>query len=379
MVNPVIFKEYDIRGIVGEQFDDRFAYELGKSFVSYLKKFRNINNPTVSVGFDARLSSPSLANSLVRGLKESGASVFRLGLVTTPISYFSTRTIPDISGAIMITGSHNPPEYNGFKISAGSSAIFGEEIQKVRKIYEEKDFLDGTGTVEDFDIMTPYVEKYAAEFKNLPQVPIVFDCGNGAAGSVLRRLLEKIGFESTILFEEPDGHFPNHHPDPTVEKYMKELSDTVKTMKSAAGIGFDGDADRIGVVDENGRLVLGDELMVMFSRGILEDLPGSLIIGDVKCSDRLYSDIEAHGGKPLMWMTGHSLIKEKIKVDKAPFGGEMSGHVCFADRNFGYDDAIYAALRLIELLGRKKKPVSSLLEGLPTAFNTPEIRIDTTE
>jgi phosphomannomutase len=379
MIDPVIFKEYDIRGVVGKQFDEEFAYTLGKSFVTYLSKNRGVNNPLVSVGYDARLSSPGLSQQLIRGLRESGANVVDLGLITTPISYYSTREIPGISGAIMITGSHNPPEYNGFKISAGQSAIFGPEIQKLRMIIEAKDFLKGSGTYAKFDILTPYIDRYAAEFKNLPKVPVVFDCGNGAAGAVLRRLLEKIGFEATILFEEPDGTFPNHHPDPTVEKYMTELSDTVKTLGCVAGIGFDGDADRIGIVDETGKLVYGDELMVIFSRGVLKENKNALIVGDVKCSDRLYADIQKNGGRPLMWMTGHSLIKEKIKIEKAPFGGEMSGHVCFTDRNYGYDDAIYAALRLIEILGKEKTSVRGLLKGLPHAFNTPEIRIDTTE
>ncbi len=378
-MDPVIFKEYDIRGVVNQQFDMSFAENLARAFVTYLKKEKNVDTPTVSLGYDARLSSPEIMQAMTKGFLKSGAKVKQLGLITTPISYFSTHYIEDISGAIMITGSHNPPEYNGFKITADKDAIFGDEIQKLRKIIEDQDFIDGEGSSEDFDIKSLYLKRYAEEFKNIKPVKVVMDCGNGAAGSILGDLCRAIGFEVDILFEEPDGRFPNHHPDPTIPKYMKALGDKVRESGAVAGVGFDGDADRIGVVDEKGELIYGDELMVLFSRSILKKHPGSLIIGDVKCSDRLYHDIEKHGGKPLMWKTGHSLIKEKIKTEGAPFGGEMSGHVCFTDRNIGYDDAIYAAFRLFETLGDSNSSIRGLLEGLPTAFNTPEIRVDTTE
>jgi phosphomannomutase/phosphomannomutase/phosphoglucomutase len=244
-----------------------------------------------------------------------------------------------------------------------------------------KDFIQGAnrGTEEDYDIIPEYTARYGGEIKLKKPVKLVFDCGNGCAGVVLRRLLDKMGLESEILFEKPDGTFPNHHPDPTVIENMHTLAEHVIKAKAVAGIGFDGDADRIGVVDDKGRLVYGDELMVIFSRAVLKDNPGAKIIGDVKCSDRLYKDIEAHGGVAVMYKTGHSLIKNKMKELGSKFSGEMSGHVCFADRNYGFDDAVYAGLRLIEILSQSGKTIDQLLEGLPPAFATPEIRIDTTD
>ena len=227
--------------------------------------------------------------------------------------------------------------------------------------------------------MTRYVERYKTEFKGLPDLPVVLDCGNGAAGVIARRLFEAVGLKPQILFEKPDGTFPNHHPDPTVEKNLVVLKSEVTKNAARVGIGFDGDADRIGLIDHNGRFVLGDEMMALISLSILQDTPGAKIIGDVKCSDRLYEFIRVHGGEPIMWKTGHSLIKEKVKVEKAPFGGELSGHIFFADRNYGYDDAIYAALRVIEILARTGKTIPELLAKMPGSYCTPEIRIDTTE
>jgi phosphomannomutase/phosphomannomutase/phosphoglucomutase len=375
----VIFREYDIRGVFNQQFDLSFVEQLGRAYASYHKKNLNIENPTVSIGYDARLSSPEIFKHLSKGLNQSGFNVINLGLVTTPISYYSTFTLKQVSGSIMITGSHNPPDYNGFKICLGNSTIFGDEIQKILGILEKQDFLTGTGVTESFDILPMYVERYAKEFSHLKNVNTVIDCGNGAAGCVVRRLFEAIGLKSTYLFEQPDGNFPNHHPDPTVEKNLTALKRAVIETKAIVGVGFDGDADRIGLVDNTGRMVYGDELMTIVARDIITTSPNAKIIGDVKCSDRFFKDIDQRGGNSILWKTGHSLVKEKIKVEKAPFGGEMSGHVFFADRNYGYDDAIYAALRVIEILSKTGKTIPQLLEGLPPAFNTPEIRIDTTE
>lgn len=377
-MNPVIFREYDIRGVVGTDFDESFAYDLGRAYVTFVTERTGKKNLTFSLGYDARLSSPGIAKALEKGMLESGANVIRLGLITTPISYFSCFTL-EIDGGFMVTGSHNPPDYNGFKISVGKTTIYGADIQELRKIIEAKRYQTGTGTVRDHDIFPQYLARYKEEFKGLEGVKVVLDCGNGAAGCIARRLYEGVGLKPTILFEEPDGRFPNHHPDPTVEENIDAMKAAVKKEGAAIGIGFDGDADRIGLVDENGRFVLGDEMMMVISRSILEANPGAKIIGDVKCSDRLYADIKKNGGVGIMWKTGHSLVKAKIKEEKAPFGGELSGHVFFADRNYGYDDALYAGLRLIEILAKKKKPFSSLLEGIPSAYNTPEIRIDTTE
>ncbi len=380
MMNPVIFREYDIRGVVGKDFDEDFAYDLGRTYVIFVIERSGKKNPTLSLGFDARLSSPGIAQALERGMNDSGANVIRLGLVTTPISYFSCFNL-EVDGAFMVTGSHNPPEYNGFKISLGKTTIYGDDIQELRKIMQAKRYQDGDkkGESRDHDIFPAYVARYKAEFKDLAGVKVVLDCGNGAAGCIARRLFEAVGLKPTILFEEPDGMFPNHHPDPTVEENLDAMKAAVLKEKAAIGIGFDGDADRIGVVDENARFVLGDEMMVIISRAVLAANPGAKIIGDVKCSDRLYTDIKKHGGQGIMWKTGHSLVKAKIKEEKAPFGGELSGHIFFADRNYGYDDALYAGLRLVEILAKSKKPLSSMLAGMGSAFNTPEIRIDTTE
>jgi phosphomannomutase len=379
MAGQVIFREYDIRGVYNKDYDNGFATDLAKSYVVYLKEKLGIENPMVSVGYDARKSSPALAAALTKGFVESGAKVYKLGLVTTPISYFSTFHIDGLDGGIMVTGSHNPPEYNGFKISVGKSTIFGEQIQELYKIYEKRNFINGQGSEEDYDIFPPYLQRYTEEFGKLKAVKVVLDCGNGAAGCVIRKLFNGVGLEPEILFEEPDGSFPNHHPDPTVEKNLVDLKAKVAETGALLGIGFDGDADRIGVVDGEGKMILGDELMVIFSRAILAKDPGQPIIGDVKCSDRLYADVEKHGGKPVMWKTGHSLIKNKIKEEKAPFGGELSGHLFFADRNYGFDDAIYAGLRLVQIVSETGKTIDQLKEGLPSAYNTPEIRIDTTE
>ncbi len=377
MHKDYIFREYDIRGVYEKDFDLVFAEQLAKALCSFIAK-RGKLNPLVTVGFDARLSSPAIEDAVVRGFQSCGAEVVKLGLITTPISYFSMFHL-NADGGIMITGSHNPPDYNGFKISYGKSTLFGEDIQELGKLIAQGNFLSGAGSTTSYDIFPSYVERYKKEFAHLSPIPVVLDCGNGAAGCIARRLYEAIGLKPEILFEQPDGRFPNHHPDPTVEENLTALKEKVVATSSAIGIGFDGDCDRIGVVDSNGRFLLGDELMMIWSRDILKKMPGAKIIGDVKCTDRLYSDIAQRGGKPIMWKTGHSLIKNKIKEEDAPFGGELSGHIFFADRNYGYDDALYAGLRLIEILSQSKSSIDDLLTGVPAAFNTPEIRLDTTE
>lgn len=379
MYQSVIFREYDIRGVYNEQFDDQFAYLLGRAYATYYFQEKNKKNITVCLGHDARLSCHNIITSLAKGLNDSGVHVIHLGLVTTPVCYFSTFAMDGVDGAIQVTGSHNPPEYNGFKISVGKGTIFGAEIQKLRMIIEKGEFIQGEGGQKQHNIFPQYLERYQKEFGLLNPVKVVLDCGNGAAGSVVRELFKVVGLQPTVMFEEPDGRFPNHHPDPTVEENLHLLKAQVLKEGAVCGIGFDGDADRIGVVDHLGNMIYGDELMVIISRSVLQENKGAKIIGDVKCSDRLYQDIAAHGGVPVMWKTGHSLVKEKIKIEKAPFGGEMSGHVFFADRNYGYDDAPYAALRLVEILSKTGKTIPELLAGLPKAYNTPEIRIDTTE
>lgn len=379
MFEPVIFREYDIRGVYNGQFDKDFAYLLGKAYAQFLFEKKSIKNPTITLGHDARLSAQEIKQSLSRGLQECGVNVVYLGLITSPISYYSTFAMEGVAGAIMITGSHNPPEYNGFKISVGKGTIFGEDIQEMHRIIQRGVFPSGQGSERSHNIFPEYIERYKKEFGNLKNIPVVLDCGNGAAGCVIKDLFAAVGLKPTILFEEPDGRFPNHHPDPTVEKYLVDLKNQVLKEKAIVGIGFDGDADRIGLVDHTGKMIYGDELMVLASRAVLKKNPGAKIIGDVKCSDRLYHDIAKNGGVPVMWKTGHSLIKEKIKSEKSPFGGEMSGHIFFADRNYGYDDALYAGLRVCEIISETGKNITELLADLPPAHNTPELRIDTTE
>jgi phosphomannomutase len=378
MFSPVIFREYDIRGVYNKQFDLDFAYKLGRAFSTYVFNKTNKKNLRLSIGYDARESSIAIVEKLSQGMKDGGAGVSVLGLVTTPVCYFSTFQL-DLDGAIMVTGSHNPPEYNGFKVSLGKTTIFGEEIQALKRVLQSENFISGNGSVQNYDIHPEYLERYRKEFGQMKPLKVVLDCGNGAAGSIVRKLFSVAGLDPEILFEKPDGTFPNHHPDPTVEENLVDLAKKVVEVGAVCGIGFDGDADRIGVVDHNGKMIYGDELMTIFARDVLTTKKGAKIVGDVKCSDRMYHDITKNGGEPIMWKTGHSLIKEKIKTEKAPFGGEMSGHIFFADRNHGYDDAPYAGLRLCEIMAKTGKNITELLVGLPPAFNTPEIRIDTTE
>ena len=379
IMNSVIFREYDVRGVYNKDFDNDFAYHLGKSYYAYASQKLNKKNLRLSLGHDARTSCGPLIENLKKAFVESGGEVYLLGLVTSPVSYFSVFQL-DLDGGIMVTGSHNPPEYNGFKISLGKTTIFGEEIQKLKPIIESKSYVAHSGgSSKSYDIIPEYLERYKKEFGQIKPIKVVLDCGNGAGGSVVRRLFNTVGLQPEILFEEPDGNFPNHHPDPTVEENLVDLRNKVLETGAVVGIGFDGDADRIGIVDHTGKMIYGDELMTLFARSVLETKKGEKIVGDVKCSDRMYTDIAEHGGVPVLWKTGHSLVKEKIKTEKAPFGGEMSGHIFFADRNYGYDDAPYAGLRLCEIIAKSGKNVQELLAGLPPAFNTPEIRIDTTE
>ncbi len=379
MFKPVIFREYDLRGVYKEDFDEDFARRLGEAFTVFIRRRNKKPNLTICIGYDARISSPSLAKALTEGFVNSGVKVINLGLVTTPLCYFSTFNLDGVDGAIQVTGSHNPPSHNGFKISSGKSTIFGKDILELKDIVESSEKIAGQGSEEFFDLKPMYFAKAKKEFSGLKPIKFVLDCGNGAGGAVARGLMTAAGLNPTILFEQPDGTFPNHHPDPTVEKNLVDLKNQVLKEGAVCGIGFDGDADRIGVVDHTGRMVFGDELMTVFARSILKKNPGAAIVGDVKCSDRLYDDIRKNGGRAIMWKTGHSLVKEKIKIEKAPFGGEMSGHIFFADRNDGYDDAVYAALRLVEILSETGKTIPELLSGIPAAFSTPEIRIDTTE
>ena len=377
MINPQIFRQYDIRGVWEQDLNQDVADLIGRGFSSYLLKSANNKNPKVSVGMDARLHSPAIRDSLIRGITESGIDVIDLGMCPTPLQYFSMHML-DLDGGVMITGSHNPPEFNGFKLSVGKGTIFGDAIQDIRKIIDAGDFNSGNGGVESWDSIHEYVAFLKDRFESLAGIKVVVDAGNGTGGLVAPQIMRALDAEVIELYCEPDGHFPNHHPDPTLVESLQPLIAKVKEEKAHAGIGYDGDADRIGVVDEEGNIIWGDSLMIIFSRDILRDNPGARIIGEVKCSQTLYDDIAAHGGTPVMWKTGHSLIKEKMKEQEALLAGEMSGHLFFKHRYFGFDDAVYASLRLMEIIKKSGEPYSTkaLLKDVPEVIATPEIRFD---
>jgi phosphomannomutase / phosphoglucomutase len=372
-VNPNIFREYDIRGRVPEELNRETAYRLGQCFGAYYQSF---GAKRISLGRDCRLSSPELRLGVLEGMMDTGMDVKDVGLVPTPLLYFSLHHL-NVDGGIQITGSHNPPEYNGFKICLGKTTIYGEEIQKLRGIGESGSFPKGKGSVESKEVIQPYhgeILKRIACGKS--ERKVVLDAGNGVAGLVAPELYTQMGIEVEKLFCDPDGRFPNHHPDPTLPENLKDLIRKVSDTSADLGIAFDGDADRIGVVDRKGRIIWGDQLMIIFSRDLLKRHPGAKIIGEVKCSQVLYEDIRKHGGVPIMWKAGHSLIKGKMKEEGALLAGEMSGHLFFAERYFGYDDAIYAGARLLEILTNENKELEELLAGVPSLVSTPEIRMD---
>lgn len=372
-MNPNIFREYDIRGRVPEELNRETAYRLGQCFGAY---YVSSGAKRISLGRDCRLSSPELCTGVIEGLMDAGIHVEELGMVPTPLLYFSLHHL-DVDGGVQITGSHNPPEYNGFKICLGKTTIYGEEIQKLRRIGESGSFPKGKGSVESKEVIQPYQEEILKGIR-CGQIPrrVVLDAGNGVAGLVAPELYSRMGIEVEKLFCEPDGRFPNHHPDPTLPENLKHLVQKVNDTSADLGIAFDGDADRIGVVDRRGKIIWGDQLMIIFSRDLLKRHPGAKIIGEVKCSQVLYDDIRKHGGMPIMWKAGHSLIKGKMKEEGALLAGEMSGHIFFAERYFGYDDAIYAGARLLEILTTESKELEELLADVPSLVSTPEIRMD---
>lgn len=371
-INPFIFREYDIRGIVEIDLTERVVELIGKSFGTYLQRQ---GGKKVSVGGDVRLSTERFRAALIKGLTSTGIDVIDIGVVPTPVQYFSLFRLT-VDGGIMITGSHNPPEFNGFKMSVGQSSIYGADIQKLREIIEKEDFLTGTGKVRKVNIIQDYIKDIAKRLDIKGKVKVVFDCGNGSASLVIEDLMKALGINAYFMYCEPDGTFPNHHPDPTIVEYIADLREQVLKLKADIGIAFDGDADRLGVIDDKGEIIWGDRLLILFARSILKEKKGQKIIFEVKCSQALPEAIEAAGGEPIMWKTGHSLLKKKMKESGAVIGGEMSGHLFFADRYYGYDDAIYAAARLIELLSNEGKKASELLADVPQYFTTPEIRLE---
>jgi len=373
-MNRQVFREYDIRGIVEEDFDDRFVIDLGRAYATILNR---AGKRRITLGRDCRLSSDRLRALLLEGILAGGIDVVDIGVVPTPLLYFSVRHW-DMDGGAMITGSHNAAEYNGFKLGVGPTTIFGADIQKVADIIERGEFATSArkGSVTERPVLPEYQTYIKSSIKLRPGLKVVVDGGNGTGGVVGAPLMRALGADTIDLYIEMDGRFPNHHPDPTVEENMRDLAAAVKSNRAELGIAYDGDADRIGAIDENGRIVWGDELMVIFSRAILKERPGATFIGDVKCSQRMYDDIARHGGRPVMWKTGHSLIKSKLKEEHAALAGEMSGHMFFADRYYGFDDAIYASMRLLEIVSQSGKGLAHLLADLPQSYFTPEIRLD---
>ena len=376
-MNPQIFREYDIRGTVGEDLTVDVVAAIGKAFGT---EIRRAGRGNLVVARDVRLSSPTFAKSLIDAMLSTGCNVTDIGMVPTPVFYFSLRHL-DADGGIVITGSHNPPQFNGLKICRGKHTIFGEDIQALRATAESGDFASGSGKLDKKEVEEDYV-KYLFE-KSIDigkmtsgrRVKLVVDAGNGMASQLAPRLLRRMDCEVVPLYCEFDGSFPNHFPDPTVPENLSALSAKVVETGAMAGVAFDGDADRIGVLDERGRPIWGDILLLLYARQVLSEHPGAKIISEVKCSQVLGQEIERLGGKSIMWRTGHSLIERKVLEEKALLAGEMSGHMYFADRYLGYDDALYAACRLAEILAQSKESLSEWINSLPKTYSTPEIRV----
>ena len=372
-MNEHIFREYDIRGIVGKDLTDETVYDVARATGTFYKAH---GVRRASIGRDARESSPRFRDILIQGLTETGCDVLDVGMVPTPVLYY-TLFEEDVDAGVMITGSHNPSDYNGLKICLGRSTIFGEQISEIKNITLSRQFATGAGRREEKDVISSYHDYIASNVSLGPRrLKVVVDAGNGMGGFIGAPLYRSMGCEVIELFCEPDSRFPNHHPDPTVAENMRFAVEAVNTNNADLAIAFDGDADRIGVVDERGEIIWGDQLMVIFARAILKQRPGATFIAEVKCSQTLFDDIARRGGNAIMWTVGHSLIKARMKETGALLAGEMSGHVFFADRYFGYDDGIYAGARLLEILSSTTEPLSALLDGLPPTVSTPEIRVD---
>ncbi len=372
--DPTSLREYDIRGVVGRTLHPADAFAIGRCFGSILVRG---GGKTVAVGYDGRLSSPDLEPELVRGLVACGLEVLRVGLCPTPMLYY-TATTQETAGAVMVTGSHNPPDYNGFKFMLGRKPFFGEQIQQIGTLAAAGDVVaEAPGSVRDVDVAAEYVTRLITDWDGGDRIlNVVWDNGNGAAGAVLQRLVRTLPGKHTVLFGDIDGRFPNHHPDPTVPKNLEQLVAAVREQGADLGIAFDGDADRIGVVDDSGAMLFGDQLLVILARDVLKTHPKGTIIADVKASQVLFDEIGRAGGTPLMWKTGHSLIKAKMAETGSPLAGEMSGHVFFADRWYGFDDALYAAVRLLGIVARMPGKLSAVREAMPQVINTPELRFD---
>ena len=378
-MNTNIFREYDIRGIVGEQLTAETVEVLAGAIGSYLAR---AGARRIAVGYDARESSPGFADILIRGLNALGLDVEVLGLVPTPVVYHTTYT-KDVDGGVMVTGSHNPPHHNGFKIFLGKATLHGPQIQEIKEIAlkgKRGEADSPSGTTRALHVLDDYIEDISSRVTlGSRKVKAVVDAGNGAAGVTAVPVYEKLGIDLVKLYTDPDPMFPNHHADPSVTENLSDLQEAVIRQVADVGIAFDGDGDRIAVVDETGRIIWGDELMILLSRTILAERPGSTIIAEVKCSQNLFDEIEAHGGTAIMERAGHSIVKSRMTETGAVLAGEMSGHIFFADRYYGFDDATYAGARLIEILSHTDKKLSELFGGVPETFSTPELRVDCPE
>ena len=372
-----IFKAYDIRGVVGDTLDERVAEHLGRAFGS---EARRLGERAVAVGRDGRLSGPSLVAALVRGLASTGLDVVDIGAVTTPMLYYvaATRGRHGCTSGIQVTGSHNPKDYNGFKMVLAGRAIHGEDIQGLRRRIEAEDYVQGKGRVGAMDVLAEYSHRIVSDCKLARPMKIVVDCGNGIPGASAPGILRALGCEVIELYSEVDGNFPNHHPDPSKPENLRDLIRTVQSTGAELGLAFDGDGDRLGVVTADGQNIFPDRQLMLFAEDILGRHAGAPIIFDVKCSQRLVAAIRAAGGEPVMWKTGHSLIKARLKETGAPLAGEMSGHIFFGERWYGFDDATYTAARLLEILSRSANP-SAVLNALPTSFSTPELNVPCAE
>ncbi len=373
--DPSILREYDIRGVVGETLSAADAHAIGRSFAAVLAE---AGGRRAAVGYDGRLSSPELEAALVGGLTAGGIDVTRVGLGPTPMLYFAVNTLA-VDGGIMVTGSHNPPNYNGFKLMLGRKSFFGADIARLGQIAAAGSFPEGSGTVSERTVFEPYVQRLVADYRGGRDLRVAWDAGNGATGDALKRLTELLPGHHIRLNDTIDGRFPAHHPDPTEPKNLVQLQETVAREKCDLGIAFDGDGDRIGVVDGKGRILWGDQLMVLLAREVIAERPGATIIADVKASQVLFDEIARMGGTPLMWRTGHSLIKSKMAELDAPLAGEMSGHIFYGDRYYGYDDALYAAVRLLGIVARSGESVAQMRDRLPAVVNTPELRFPCSE
>jgi phosphomannomutase len=369
-LDPTTLREYDVRGVVGKTLSERDARAIGRAFGTML---REQGGRRIAVGYDGRLSSPALEEALVGGLSACGLEVLRVGLGPTPMLYFAVHKLEADAG-IQVTGSHNPPDYNGFKIMLGRGPFYGEQILKLGEVAASGKFVAGEGRVEHREVFEDYVARLIADFAPGRPLAIVWDAGNGAAGPATVALTERLPGRHVLLNVEVDGRFPAHHPDPTVEKNLAQLQAAVAKEKADLGIAFDGDGDRIGVIDGKGRVLWGDQLLAMLARPGVQSLPKAVIIADVKASQILFDEVARIGGTPVMWKTGHSLIKAKMKELDAPLAGEMSGHIFFAHRWYGFDDALYAAVRFIEYVAGQDHSVAALRDALPQVVNTPEIR-----